>query len=263
MARSVQVGDKAPDFTLPSQSGEQVKLQDRLGERVVVLYFYPKDNTSGCTAEACAFRDSHETFTDAGAEVIGVSSDSADKHAAFADRHKLPFTLLADQGGRVRKAYGVPAVFGLIPGRVTYVIDRTGTVRHIFNSMTNIDKHVSEALEVVRQLQAEQPALGCLISQYLPAEFGEHLGHLAQQVVAVGAGERVQVLPVPARPTVFGDRGPSGQRGDLRGEAGVEEKREGQPVPTAVVADPVRRRAVPAPGQPVEHVADVGHEGAR
>ena len=74
------------------------------------------------------------------------------------DRHKLPFTLLADQGGRVRKAYGVPAVLGLLPGRVTYVIDRAGTVRHIFNSMTNIDKHVSDALEVVRQLQAEQPA---------------------------------------------------------------------------------------------------------
>ena len=71
--------------------------------------------------------------------------------------HELPFTLLADQGGRVRKAFGVPAVFALIPGRVTYVIDRTGTVRHVFNSMTNIDKHVSEALEVVRQLQAEQP----------------------------------------------------------------------------------------------------------
>ena len=84
MARGIQVGDKAPDFTLPSQSGEQVRLQDRIGERVVVLYFYPKDNTSGCTAEACAFRDSHEAFSDAGAEVIGVSSDSADKHAGFA-----------------------------------------------------------------------------------------------------------------------------------------------------------------------------------
>ena len=153
MARSVQVGDKAPDFTLPSQSGEPVRLQDRLGERVIVLYFYPKDNTPGCTAEACAFRDSHETFTDAGAEVIGVSSDSADKHAAFAGQHKLPFTLLADQGSRVRKAYGVPAVLGVIPGRVTYVIDRDGIVRQIFNSMTNISGHVNDALEMVKQLQ--------------------------------------------------------------------------------------------------------------
>jgi peroxiredoxin Q/BCP len=155
---SVQAGDKAPDFTLTAQSGEQVRLADRLGERVVVLYFYPKDNTSGCTAEACAFRDSYEAFADAGAEVIGVSSDSADKHADFAGKHNLPFTLLADRGGQVRKRYGVPAALGLIPGRVTYVIDRQGTVRHVFNSMTNIGKHVDDALAMVKQLQAEQPS---------------------------------------------------------------------------------------------------------
>ena len=158
MARGVQVGDKAPDFTLPSQSGEQVRLYDRLGERVVVLYFYPKDDTRGCTAEACAFRDSHEVFTDAGAEVIGVSSDSSDRHAAFAGRHNLPFTLLSDRGGRVRKNYGVPAVLGVVPGRVTYVIDREGTVRHVFNSMTNIGQHVGDALDVVKRLQADHPA---------------------------------------------------------------------------------------------------------
>jgi len=158
MARGVQVGDKAPDFTLPSQSGEQVRLYDRLGERVVVLYFYPKDNTPGCTAEACAFRDSHEVFTDAGAEVIGVSSDSSDRHAAFAGRHNLPFTLLSDRGGRVRKSYGVPAVLGVLPGRVTYVIDREGTVRHVFNSMTNIDQHVGDALDVVKRLQTDRTA---------------------------------------------------------------------------------------------------------
>jgi thioredoxin-dependent peroxiredoxin len=154
MATGIGVGDQAPDFTLPSQSGEQVRLQDRIGQHVVVLYFYPKDNTSGCTAEACAFRDSHEVFTDAGAEVIGVSSDSVDKHAGFAGKHNLPFTLLSDAGGKVRKAFGVPATFGLIPGRVTYVIDRDGTVRHVFNSMTHIGKHVNDALKVVRQLQA-------------------------------------------------------------------------------------------------------------
>lgn len=156
MARGIQVGDKAPDFTLPAQTGEPVRLSDRLGERVVVLYFYPKDETRGCTTEACAFRDSHEVFTEAGAEVIGVSSDSADRHAAFADHHKLPFTLLSDEGGRVRKSYGVPATLGLLPGRVTYVIDRTGTVRHVFNSMTNIGRHVNDALDVVQKLQAEQ-----------------------------------------------------------------------------------------------------------
>ena len=154
MARGIGVGDKAPDFTLSSQSGEQVRLHDRIGQGVVVLYFYPKDETRGCTAEACAFRDSHEVFTDAGAEVIGVSSDSVEKHAAFSDHHKLPFTLLSDKGGKVRKAYGVSATLGFIPGRVTYVIDRDGTVRHVFDSMTNIDRHVKDALEVVRQLQA-------------------------------------------------------------------------------------------------------------
>ena len=155
MARGIEVGDKAPDFTLPSQSGEPVRLQDRIGQRVVVLYFYPKDETTGCTAEACAFRDSHEVFTAAGAEVIGVSSDSVDRHAAFAGKHGLPFTLLSDGGGKVRKAYGVPTALGFIPGRVTYVIDRSGTVRHVFNSMMNIDRHVKDALGVVQQLQDE------------------------------------------------------------------------------------------------------------
>ncbi len=158
MAQSIRAGDQAPDFTLPSQSGDLVRLQDRLGERVVVLYFYPRDDTRGCTAEACAFRDSYEVFADAGAEVIGISSDSVDKHAAFAGRHELPFTLLSDQGGQVRKRYGVPAVLGLLPGRVTYVIDRQGTVRHSFSSMTSIGQHVSDALKVVRHLQAGNAA---------------------------------------------------------------------------------------------------------
>ncbi len=158
MAHAVQAGDKAPDFTLPAQSGEAVRLKDRLGERVVVLYFYPRDDTRGCTAEACAFRDSHEVFAEAGAEVIGVSSDSVNRHAAFAGQHELPFTLLSDQGGRVRRLYGVPAVLGLLPGRVTYVIDRQGTVRHVFSSMTNIGQHVSDALGVVRKLQAGEAA---------------------------------------------------------------------------------------------------------
>ena len=153
MAQGIGVGDKAPDFTLPSQSGEPVRLHDLIGQRVVVLYFYPKDETIGCTAAACAFRDSHEVFTEAGAEVIGVSSDSVDRHARFAGRHNLPFTLLSDAGGKVRKAYGIPPTLGFIPGRVTYVIDRDGTVRHVFNSMVNIDRHVKDALAVVRQLQ--------------------------------------------------------------------------------------------------------------
>jgi peroxiredoxin Q/BCP len=158
MARGIQVGDKAPDFTLPAQDGTLVRLSDRLGQRAVVLYFYPKDETSVCTAEACAFRDSFEVFAEAGADVIGVSSDSVKKHAAFADHHKLPFTLLSDDGGRVRKSYGVPSWMGVLPGRVTYVIDQTGTVRHVFNSMGKVARHVNDALDVVKELRGSQPA---------------------------------------------------------------------------------------------------------
>jgi peroxiredoxin Q/BCP len=153
--KGVQVGEQAPDFTLHSQSGESVSLADYRDRQVVVLYFYPKDNTPGCTAEACAFRDSHEVFTEAGAQVIGVSSDSVGSHGAFAGRHQLPFVLLSDEGGAVRKRYGVPRSFGVLPGRVTYVIDRQGTVQHVFSSMTNVDQHVSAALAVVRRLQDE------------------------------------------------------------------------------------------------------------
>lgn len=156
--KGVRIGDRAPDFTLPSHSGVPVQLSDFRGKQTVVLYFYPKDNTPGCTAEACAFRDSHEVFVEAGAEVIGVSSDAIDAHGTFSRRHRLPFTLLSDEDGAVRRAYGVPRTFGILPGRVTYVIDREGVVRHVFSSMINIDGHVGEALAVVRRLQTGGPA---------------------------------------------------------------------------------------------------------
>ncbi|HEY9390628.1 MAG TPA: peroxiredoxin [Mycobacteriales bacterium] len=152
-SRSVRVGDVAPDFTLRSQSGTTVSLADYRGRRVVVLYFYPKDNTRGCTAEACAFRDSHEVFAEAGAEVVGVSSDSVGSHERFGSRHRLPFVLLSDPGGVVRRRYGVARTLGVLPGRVTYVIDRDGVVQHVFSSMTNISRHVDDALAVVRRLQ--------------------------------------------------------------------------------------------------------------
>jgi peroxiredoxin Q/BCP len=125
----VGVGSKAPDFTLPSQSGEMVSLKDFLGEKVVILYFYPKDDTPGCTKEACAFRDEHEEFGKLDAEVIGVSSDSVESHRRFAEKHDLSFTLLSDGGGKVRRMYGVPNTFGVFPGRVTYVIDEAGVIR--------------------------------------------------------------------------------------------------------------------------------------
>lgn len=159
--KEIGVGDLAPDFTLPTQDGGQVSLAEFRGEKVVVLYFYPKDETRGCTAEACAFRDSYEEFAEAGAQVIGVSSDSVAAHDKFARKHNLPFVLAADAGGDVRKRYGVPSSWVLLPGRVTYVIDREGVVRHVFNSMVNIGGHVGGALEVVRALAAESaPAEG-------------------------------------------------------------------------------------------------------
>jgi peroxiredoxin Q/BCP len=146
------VGDRAPDFALPNASGETVRLGDFLGKRNVVLFFYPKDETRGCVAEVCAFRDSHEVFQEVGSEVIGVSSDSEESHQQFAAHHRLPFTLLSDRGGALRKRYGVPATMGVIPGRVTYVIDKQGTVRHIFSSQSNISRHISDALETLRAL---------------------------------------------------------------------------------------------------------------
>jgi peroxiredoxin Q/BCP len=147
----IQAGDQAPDFTLPTQDGARVRLADLLGKGPIVLYFYPKDDTPGCTAEACSFRDAYEDFKEAGAEVVGISSDSAAKHKAFADKYKLPFLLVADEDGAVRKRYGVKSTFGLIPGRVTYVIDREGIVRHVFSSQLQATKHVGEALEALKR----------------------------------------------------------------------------------------------------------------
>jgi peroxiredoxin Q/BCP len=120
----------------------------------VVLYFYPKDETPGCTAEACTFRDSYEAFKEAGAEVVGVSSDSVTSHEGFATKHKLPFILLADEGGKVRKEYGVKATLAILPGRVTYVIDGQGVVRHIFSSQTGVQRHVHEALDALNEIAA-------------------------------------------------------------------------------------------------------------
>ncbi len=148
----VKVGDTAPDFTLPNQSGSPVRLNDIVGKKVVVLYFYPKDFTSGCTKEACAFRDGFEVFKREGAEVIGVSSDTPDSHGKFAAAYHLPFTLLSDEGGKVRKLYGVPATMGVFPGRVTYIIDTKGVVRYIYNSQFKPTEHVDEALKVLRAI---------------------------------------------------------------------------------------------------------------
>uniref|UniRef100_B8HSQ2 thioredoxin-dependent peroxiredoxin n=1 Tax=Cyanothece sp. (strain PCC 7425 / ATCC 29141) TaxID=395961 RepID=B8HSQ2_CYAP4 len=150
---AVKVGDRAPDFTLPSSSGANVSLADFIGKKPVVLYFYPKDETPGCTAQACTFRDEYAVFQDLGAEVLGVSSDSVEAHKKFIANHRLPFQLLSDTGAQLRKLYGVPATLGILPGRVTYIIDQAGIVRHIFNSQMNFKGHIEEAIAALKQLQ--------------------------------------------------------------------------------------------------------------
>jgi len=152
---AVKVGDKAPDFTLPSQMGDNVTLSEYFGKKNVVLYFYPKDETRGCTREACEFRDQYDVFTDLGAEVIGVSAQSVESHKSFATHYGLPFILLSNEKNEVRKLYGVPSSMGIIPGRVTYIIDKKGVVRHIFNSQFQPEKHIEEALKVLKELEKE------------------------------------------------------------------------------------------------------------
>jgi len=150
-----KVGDIAPDFTLPDQTGSMVSLKDFVGSKIIVLYFYPRDFSRGCTAEACTFRDSYDVFVEAGAQVIGISSQSVDSHNRFAILNKLPFILLSDEGGKVRELYGVPSSFGLLPGRVTYIIDKKGIIRHVFSSQLNPTKHVEEALRIVKEISRE------------------------------------------------------------------------------------------------------------
>src|SRR5512145_225507 len=114
----IRVGDRAPEFSATTQDGSMIQLSDFLAKGPVVLFFYPKDGTAVCTKEACSFRDSYQQFVDAGAAVIGLSSDSPEIHQDFARQHGLPFPLISDADGALRKAFGVPKSFGLLPGRV-------------------------------------------------------------------------------------------------------------------------------------------------
>jgi peroxiredoxin Q/BCP len=152
-AAMLQVGEPMPDVSLVGEAGP-IRLRDRLTGKALVVYFYPKDETYGCTAEACSFRDQYEDFTAAGAEVIGVSRDDASSHASFKANHRLPFTLLSDPGGKVADAWGVKATFGVVAGRVTFVFDKEGICRLRFDSKLRFGKHVDEALEVVKRLAA-------------------------------------------------------------------------------------------------------------
>jgi len=147
-----ETGSKAPLFSLPDQDGKIVNLTDFIGKTNLVVFFYPKDESYGCTKEACSFRDNYEVFKEAGAEVIGISSDDIGSHKAFAANHKLPFILLSDKDKVVAALYGVGKTLGVLPGRVTFVIDKNGIIRMKFSSQLNFEKHIVEAIETIRRL---------------------------------------------------------------------------------------------------------------
>ncbi|MEO7975721.1 peroxiredoxin [Flavobacterium sp.] len=149
---SLKIGDIVPNFASKDSRGEIFESRNVLGRKPLVIYFYPKDNTPGCTTEACSFRDQYEDFKELGAEVIGISSDSVKSHQKFAKKYELPFVLLSDQDKKLRHLFGVrDNLFGLLPGRVTYIIDRNGVVIYIFDSM-NAAKHISKALKTIKEL---------------------------------------------------------------------------------------------------------------
>jgi peroxiredoxin Q/BCP len=148
----LKVGEPAPDFTLTDQKGRRVSLSGFVGTSNVVLYFYPKDFTPGCTSEAKGFSSNYADFKGMGAEVLGVSSDTVESHMSFGEECDVPFPLLSDPGGKVRSQYGVSSSLGIIPGRVTFVIDAKGIVRYTFSSQLNPGKHIKEALSALRQI---------------------------------------------------------------------------------------------------------------
>lgn len=149
------MGDRLPPFELPDQAGHTFRLADALGKGPLVIFFYPRDETPGCTVEVCTFRDAHAELAAAGATVVGISSDSVASHQKFASKHQLPYALLADRGAVVRKSFGVPrGMLGLSDGRVTYVADQDGVVRHRFVGFFQAAKHIQEALAVVKKLRS-------------------------------------------------------------------------------------------------------------
>ncbi|MEI6577791.1 MAG: peroxiredoxin [Bacteroidota bacterium] len=147
------IGSNVPQFELKDQHGQLFSIDSVLGKKNMVIYFYPKDDSPGCTKEACSFRDQFEVFADANAMIIGISAQSIESHLEFAKKHRLNYTLLSDPGNKVRKLFGVPGnIFGLIPGRVTYVINKEGKVIYIFNSQIRAEKHVEEALRILKEI---------------------------------------------------------------------------------------------------------------
>ena len=153
-ANSVKVGDPVPSFILKDQTGQPFSVSDYVGKKILVIYFYPKDESSVCTKEACAFRDKYADFTNKGALVIGINGGTVDSHHSFQVGHQLPFILLSDPGNKVLKQFGVKGSFG-ITGRQTYVVDLNGKVGYTFNSMLQGTKHVNEALAYIDKSQAK------------------------------------------------------------------------------------------------------------
>jgi peroxiredoxin Q/BCP len=149
----LKVGDTAPDFSLMDEHGLPVSLKDYLGKNVVVVYFYPKDFTSGCTTEACSFRDDYKRYQEKGAVVIGVSLDSVESHSKFYEKYALPFAILSDKSKEVARAYGVLGLGGLVAKRVTYIIDKNGKITHIFPKV-DVRQHSEEVLKAIEELQA-------------------------------------------------------------------------------------------------------------
>ncbi len=150
----IKVGSTIPAFILPDQNGNMFNIGSLLGKKNMIIYFYPKDDSPGCTAQACSFRDQFEVFSEADAVIIGISSQSVKSHKEFAEKHRLTFTLLSDEGNKIRKQFGVPTnLFGLLPGRVTYVADKSGKVIYTFNSQLQTQKHVDEALRILQEMK--------------------------------------------------------------------------------------------------------------
>ncbi len=147
--KKIRVGDTIPYFTLKDQNGNDFDISTLLGRKKLVIFFYPQDGSLNCTREACYFRDLYDIFDEVDAVIIGISGQSVESHKAFAETNRLNYTLLSDQDNTVRKLFGVPGrAFGLIPGRVTYVADRSGKVVHIFDSQTEVQRHVDEAMKI-------------------------------------------------------------------------------------------------------------------
>lgn len=150
----IKVGSKIPTFKLLDQNGTLFDMDSVIGKKNLVIFFYPKDDTPGCTAQACSFRDQFEEFNEADALIIGISGQSAESHKKFAEKYHLSYTLLSDIENKIRMQFGVPTnMMGLIPGRVTYIADKTGTVIYVFNSQTKTKSHVDEALKALKQVK--------------------------------------------------------------------------------------------------------------